>query len=179
MVRSQNQSGFQFGIEGPQEELHALRIDRLCIYGLIWLKHTGERCPKEIAIVRFKTPPDANVMREVFGKLHHNMCEGLALSAGDMQCLIGQRPLGFREEPGQVLSNVRQGAFTASKPSLGSMGTKIHGGTTPLATCRNMHGRARSMCQCHAVSLRLFLRWICRNRACLISSRFSGCARSS
>src|SRR5262249_55223233 len=166
MVRSQNQSGFQFGIEGPQEELYAIRIHGVRIHLFTWLKDAGERCPKEIAIVRFKTPPDANVMREVFGKLHHNMCEGLALSAGEMQCLIGQRPLGFREEPGQVLSNVRQGAFTASKPSLGSMGTRIHGGIPPLATNRNVCVRALSLCQRHVASLWLFRRWICCKRVC-------------
>src|SRR6266478_1126460 len=64
-----------------------------------------------------------------------------------MECLIGQRTLGFGEEPGQVLGKFRQGAFAASKPSLGSMGTKIHGGTSPLAPCCTVHVRALSMCQ--------------------------------
>jgi hypothetical protein len=90
MVRSQNQSRCQFGIEGPEEELDALRIDWLCVHGLIWLKHAGERCPKEIAVVVLKTPPDANIMREVFGKLYQERRKGLALSAGEMECVIGQ-----------------------------------------------------------------------------------------
>jgi hypothetical protein len=90
MVRSEDQSGFQFGIEGPEEELDALRIQGVSIHRFVGLQHAGEWCPKEIAIVRFKTPPDADVMREVFGKLHQNMREGLALSAGEMERVIGQ-----------------------------------------------------------------------------------------
>src|SRR5215471_8384713 len=179
MVRSQDQSGFQLGIEGPEEELDALSIQGSSVHRLAWLQHTGKRCAKAVAIVCFKAPPDADVVGEVLGKLDHNMCEGLALSAGEMERVIGQRTLGFGEEPAQVLGNFRQGAFTASKPSLGSMGTRIHKGISPLATCHNMHGRTLSMCQRHVASLRLFRRWICRNRACLMASRFSGCARSS
>src|SRR5437762_661814 len=134
MRGSKDQSGFQFGIERPEEELDALGVDGFRVHRFVWLQHAGEWCPKEIAIVRFKTPPDADVMREVFGKLHQNMRECLSLSAGEMERIIHQRTLGFGEEPGQVLSDFRQGAFTASKPSLGSMDTKIHDGTTPLAT---------------------------------------------
>src|SRR2546425_5632604 len=139
MVRSQDQSGFEFGVECPEEELHALRIHGICVHRFAWLEYAGERCAKEVAIVRFKTPPDADVVGKVFGAFHQDRREGLALSAGEMQGLIGQRTLGFGEEPSQVLSQFRQGSFTASKPSLGSMGTKIHKGTTPLAPCRNVH----------------------------------------
>src|SRR4029453_2604372 len=133
MVRSEDQSGFQFGIEGPEEELDAIRIQGVSVHRFVWLQHAGKRCAKEVAIVRFKTPPDADVVREVFGKLDHNMCEGLALSAGEMEGVLGEWPRGFGEEPGQVLGNFREGSFAASKPSLGSMGTRIHGGITPLA----------------------------------------------
>src|SRR4029453_2347121 len=154
MVRSEDQFGFQFGIEGPEEELDAIRIQGVSVHRFVWLQHAGKRCAKEVAIVRFKTPPDAEVVREVFGKLDHNMRAALALSAGEMERIIGQRPLGFGEEPGQVLGKFRQGAFATSKPSLGSISTKIHGGTTPLATCRIVCVRALSMCQRHGVSWR-------------------------
>src|SRR5437870_1865907 len=125
----QDQSGFQFGIEGPEEELHAIRIHGVSVHRFVWWEHTGEWGVKEVAVVLLKTPPDADVVGEVFGKLDQNMCECLAFPAGEMERLRRQRTLGFGEEPGQVLGKFRQGAFAASKPSLGSMGTKIHGGT--------------------------------------------------
>ena len=90
MVRSQDQSGFQFGIEGPEEELDALWIYGFCVHCLLWLAYAGEWGPKEVAIVRFQTPPDADVVGEVFGELDQDMREGLALSAGEMERLIGQ-----------------------------------------------------------------------------------------
>src|SRR2546426_10393142 len=152
MVRGEDQSGFQFGIERPEEELHALRSDRRCVHRLFWWEHTGKWGAKEVTIVRFKTPPDADVVREVFRTLYHNMCEGLTLSAREMERLRRQRTLGFGEEPGQVLGKFREGSFAASKPSLGSMSTKIHGGTSPLAPYCNVHVRALSMCQRHGVS---------------------------
>src|SRR5215831_2291927 len=138
MVRSQDQVRVQFAIECPEEELHALRRDRLCVHGFAWLKHAGEGCPKEVEVVLLKTPPDANILRQVFSKLHQDMCEGLTLSAREMERVIRQGTLGFGEEPGQLLSDFRQGAFAASKPLLGAMGTKIHKGTSPLATRRNV-----------------------------------------
>ena len=70
MVRSQDQSGLQFGIERPEEELHTRRIDWLYVHRFVWLKHAGKRCAEEVVIVRFKTPPDADVVGEVFGKFH-------------------------------------------------------------------------------------------------------------
>src|SRR3989442_1391887 len=158
MVRGEDQSGFQFGIERPEEELHALRSDRRCVHRLFWWEHTGKWGAKEVTIVRFKTPPDADVVREVFRKLYHERREGLTFPAGEMERRRRQRTLGFGEEPGQVLGKFRQGSFTASKPSLGSMGTKIHGSIPPLAPCRNVDGRALSMCRRHVASLRLFLR---------------------
>jgi hypothetical protein len=90
MVRSQDQSGFQLGIEGPEEELDALRIQGGSVHRFAWLEYAREWCPKEVAIVVLKTSPDADVVREVFGKLDHNICEGLALSAGEMERVIGQ-----------------------------------------------------------------------------------------
>src|SRR3989442_4311747 len=107
MVRSQDQSGFQFGIEGPEEELHALRIDRRCVHRLLWWENTGERCAKEAAIVRFTTPPDADVVGEVFREFHQNRRESLALSAGEMKRLIRQRTVGFGKESVQVLAKLR------------------------------------------------------------------------
>src|SRR5437867_5851628 len=179
MVRGEDQSGFQFGIECPEEELHALMSDRLCVHRLLWWEHTREWCPKEVAIVRFKTPPDADVVGEVFRKLYHERREGLALSTGEMECVIRQGTLSFGEKLREVCGDFDERSFAASKPALGSMGTKIHGGTSPLALCCNVDVRALSMCQRHGVSLRLFRRWIWRNRTCLMASRFSGCACSS
>jgi hypothetical protein len=37
-----------------------------------------------------KTPPDADVVGEVFGKLYQERRKGLALSAGEMERVIGQ-----------------------------------------------------------------------------------------
>src|SRR2546425_3710017 len=179
MGGSKDQLRGQFGIECPEEELDASRIDRCGVHRLVWVEHTGEWGPKEVTIVRFKTPPNANILRQVFSKLHQDMCKGLALSAGEMERLIRQRTLGFGEESIQVLGDFRQRSFTASKTSLGSMVTKIHGETTPLATCRTMYWRALSVCQRHVGSLRLVLRWIWSNRVCLIDSRFSGWVCSS
>src|SRR5262249_5889059 len=133
MRGSKDKLRYQFTIERPEKELDARRIHGVRVHLFAWLEHAGEWCPKKVAIVRFQTPPDANIVREVFDKLDHNMCEGLALSAGEMERLIHQRTLGFGEEPGEVLGKFRQGAFAASKPSLGSMSTKIHGGLSPLA----------------------------------------------
>ena len=81
MVRSEDQSGFQFGIEGPEEELHTLRIDWLYVHRFAWLEHAGEWCPKEVEVVLLKTPPDADVVGEVFREFHQERREGLALSA--------------------------------------------------------------------------------------------------
>jgi hypothetical protein len=140
MVRSQDQSGFQLGIECPEEELHALRIHGVRVHRFVWLQHAGEWGAKEVTIVRFKTPPDADIVGEVFSKLHQEKREGLTLSAGEMERVIRQGTLGFGEEPGQVLGKFREGTFTASETSLGSMGTKIHGGTSPLAPDRHVDG---------------------------------------
>src|SRR5262249_3880944 len=126
MVRSEDQSRFQFGIERPEEELHALRIDWLCVHRLVWWENTGERCAKEVEVVLLKTPPDADIVGEVFSAFHQERREGLALSAGEMKRVIGQGTLGFGEEPAQLLGNFRQGSFTTSKTSLGAMSTKIH-----------------------------------------------------
>src|SRR5215471_15762457 len=99
MVRSQDQSGFQFAVERPEEELQALRRDRLCVHGFPWLEYAGEWCAKEVEVVLLKTPPDADIVGEVFSKLHQEKRKGLTLSAGEMERLIRQRTLGFGEEP--------------------------------------------------------------------------------
>jgi hypothetical protein len=80
MVRSQDQSGLQFGIEGPEEELHTLRIHGICVHLFVWWENTGKRCAKKVTIVCFKTPPNADVMRKVFSAFHQERREGLALS---------------------------------------------------------------------------------------------------
>src|SRR5437763_10259571 len=117
MVRSEDQLRYQFTIERPEKKLHALGVYGFSVHRFAWLAYAGEWCPKEVEVVLLKTPPDADVVGEVFSEFHQDMREGLALSAREMECVIRQRTLGFGEEPGQVLGKFRQGSFTASKPS--------------------------------------------------------------
>ena len=82
MGGSKDQFRFQFGIERPKEELDTRGIDRFGVQLVVWLKHTGEWCPKEVEIVRFKTAPDTNSLRQVFGELHEKMRKGLTGATG-------------------------------------------------------------------------------------------------
>jgi hypothetical protein len=81
MRGSKDQLRYQFTIERPEKKLYAIRIHGVRVHLFTWLEHAGEWCAKEVAIVVLKTPPDANILRQVFGEFHQDMREGLALSA--------------------------------------------------------------------------------------------------
>jgi hypothetical protein len=90
MRGSKDQLRYQFAIERPEKKLYAIRIHGVRVPLFTWLEHAGEWCAKEVAIVRFKTPPDAHILIQVFSEFHQDRREGLALSAGEMECVIRQ-----------------------------------------------------------------------------------------
>jgi hypothetical protein len=91
------------------------------------LEHAGKWRTKEVEIVLLQTPPDANILVQVFSELHQDVRQEPALATGEMKRVIRQRPLGLIQEVREVFGQFDERSLTASQTSVRSVVMKSHG----------------------------------------------------
>ena len=75
----------------------------------------------------FHAFPDAYILRDVFGKLHQDMCEYPAFTTGEMERIKRQFTLCFREETREVFGYLASGRSLRPRRLFGRWSLKAMG----------------------------------------------------